>query len=97
MTLRIKILVAALALAVSLPTFAGGKTVDKDFPIITRATSSMDWNDVIAEANGQTVTFHFWGGNIKHNNFVCEYVHNRLMSKYNVGVNCVLILSLIHI
>ena len=93
MTLRIKVLIAALALAVSLPTFAGGKTVDKDFPIITRATSSMDWNDVIAEANGQTVTFHFSGGNIKHNNFVCEYVHNRLMSKYNVGVNCVLIES----
>ena len=95
MALRIKLLVAALVFAISLPTFAGGKTVDKDWPIITRATSSMDWNQVLAEASGQTVTFHFWGGNIKHNAFVCEYLHNRLMDKYNVGINCILIESVL--
>jgi putative spermidine/putrescine transport system substrate-binding protein len=93
MGLKIKLLMGVLVLAVSIPAFSGGKTVSKDFPVITRATSSMSWDDVIAESNGQTVTFHFWGGNIKHNDFVCDYVHGRLMEKYNVGVNCVLIES----
>ncbi len=60
------------------------KTVANDWP-------DMTWDEVVAEARGQTVSFHLWGGNAKHNTYVSEYIGGRLKEEYGINLNPVLI------
>ncbi len=73
-----------IAAPATAPPEPEGKSVDADWPDLT-------WDEVLAEADGQTVTFHYWGGNTKHNTYVNEYIGGRLKDEYNVTLNPVLI------
>lgn len=56
-----------------------GKTVDMDW-------GNMAWDEVLAEANGQTVNFYMWGGGASYNNFVDNILGDEV-AKYGVKIN----------
>lgn len=58
---------------------AEGKTVDKDWP-------NMTWDEVLAEAKGQTVNWYMWGGSMTINNFVDNVIQG-LVDEYGVKIN----------
>lgn len=55
------------------------KHVDTDF-------SSMTWDEVLAEANGQTVTWYLWGGSTQINDFIDNYIGAEA-EKYGITIN----------
>ncbi len=55
------------------------KTVDTDF-------ANMTWEEVLAEAEGQTVTWYLWGGSIETNDFI-DNVVGAEAEKYGVTIN----------
>ncbi len=57
------------------------KTVDTDL-------ANMTWDEVLAEANGQTVNWYAWGGSQTTNNFVQTVVAERA-AEYGVTLNWV--------
>ncbi|MGD1821646.1 MAG: ABC transporter substrate-binding protein [Pleomorphochaeta sp.] len=67
--------------------FAGGQeeekaldaTVDENWP-------DMTWEQVLAEADGQTVNFYMWGGGTSYNNFV-DNVLGEAAEEYGVTIN----------
>ncbi len=50
---------------------------------------TMDWEDIVAEADGQTLYFYMWGGNESYNRWVSSWFAGRLMEKYNVHLQMV--------
>ncbi len=55
------------------------KTVDTDF-------ANMTWDEVLAEAEGQTVTWYLWGGSTETNDFIDNVVAAEA-EKYGVSIN----------
>ncbi len=55
------------------------KTVDTDF-------ANMTWDEVLAEANGQTVNWYLWGGSTQTNDFIDNVVAKEA-EKYGVTIN----------
>lgn len=89
-----KILALVLALALVLTLFAacGGdkpaesqepgtiaKKVDTDF-------SEMSWDEICAEAKGQTINWYLWGGSTKANSFIDTTVAEKA-AEYGVTIN----------
>ena len=58
---------------------AGPKSVDTDL-------ANMSWEEVLAEADGQTVTWHHWGGSDVWNNFMDVDIAGQAMACCNVTV-----------
>ena len=58
---------------------AAGKTVDTDF-------ATMTWDEVLAEANGQTVNWYLWGGSTSTNNFIDNEIAQRA-AEYGITIN----------
>eukprot|EP01050_Picozoa_sp_SAG11_P018644 SAG11_NODE_2853_length_2904_cov_4.246971_1_plen_303_part_00 len=46
--------------------------------------SGMEWADILAEARGQTVSFHMWSGNNAINSWVDGWLADRLLKFYGV-------------
>jgi putative spermidine/putrescine transport system substrate-binding protein len=60
----------------------GPKFVEEDWP-------DMTWDEVVEEANGQSVNWYFWGGNDNINTYVAEYIGGRLQEEYGITLNSV--------
>ncbi len=58
---------------------AGNLTVDTDL-------ADMTWDDVLKEAEGQTVNFYMWGGNTQTNDYVDNIIGGEA-KKYGVTIN----------
>jgi len=56
------------------------KTVADDWP-------NMTWEEVLAEAEGQTVNWYHWGGSDDWNNFMDVVIHEQAIACCNVSVN----------
>jgi len=56
------------------------KTVANDWP-------NMTWEEVLAEADGQTVNWYHWGGSNDWNNFMDVVIHEQAMACCNVSIN----------
>ena len=56
------------------------KTVASDWP-------NMTWEEVLAEANGQTVNWFHWGGSGTWNNFMDVVIHEQALACCNVSIN----------
>ncbi len=50
---------------------------------------SMSWKKILAEAKGQTVNWHMWGGRKDINRYVSDYLGKRLETKYGIKLNIV--------
>jgi len=90
MSLKIKLMVAWMAIAVMMcagiatgPAMAQ-KSMDKDWP-------NMVWEEIVAEAKGQTVNWYMWGGSAKINSFVSGWVAAQMRERYGVTVKRVAI------
>ncbi|MEZ4707490.1 MAG: ABC transporter substrate-binding protein [Caldilineaceae bacterium] len=57
-----------------------GKHVDADWP-------NMTWDEVLAEASGQTVNWYHWGGSDQWNEFVGVTLNEQAQELYNVTIN----------
>jgi putative spermidine/putrescine transport system substrate-binding protein len=49
----------------------------------------MSWDDIVAEAEGQTLYWYMWGGSDMVNSFVMGYVADRLREEYGVTLQMV--------
>lgn len=58
------------------------KTVENDWPDVS-------WEEVLAEAEGQTVNWYYWGGSDNINRYVEEYLGGRLQDEFGITVNSV--------
>lgn len=58
---------------------SGDKKVDTDF-------ADMTWEEVLAEAEGQTVTWYLWGGSTEINNFI-DNVVAEAAAEYGITIN----------
>ncbi|HSH01828.1 MAG TPA: ABC transporter substrate-binding protein [Anaerolineae bacterium] len=47
------------------------------------------WDDILAEANGQTVNFYMWGGSDLINSWITGYVADDIKRQYGVELNMV--------
>ena len=56
------------------------KKVASDWP-------NMTWEEVLAEANGQTVNWFHWGGSGTWNNFMDVVIHEQALACCNVSIN----------
>ncbi len=72
-----------LLLLMALAACGGNETADSD------PASYDNWDDVIAEASGQTVNWYMWGGQDNINAWVTGYVADNLKEKYDITVNLV--------
>ena len=48
---------------------------------------SMTWKQIVAEAKGQTIYWHMWGGNDAANKYVTGYLAGRMKNEYGVTLN----------
>lgn len=46
--------------------------------------AKMSWDQIVAEAKGQTVYWYMWGGNDAMNKYVTGYVADRMLKEYGV-------------
>lgn len=46
-----------------------------------------NWDDVLKEAKGTTVTYYGWGGSDAHNSWIDGYVADRLKEEYDITLN----------
>ena len=58
----------------------GPKSVETDL-------ANMSWEEVLAEADGQTVNWYHWGGSDVWNNFMDNQINEQAMACCNVTVN----------
>jgi putative thiamine transport system substrate-binding protein len=72
----------ALKLLASLPAFAG---------LSTKAIAA-EWDSILAEANGQTVYWHAWGGDPKINDFI-TWIGEKAQDRYGVTLEHVKLAS----
>ena len=66
---------AILALG-SAPAYAAG--AQDEAPAFEDRFSTMAWDEIVAEAEGQSVFFYMWGGSEAINRYVTEYLGDRL-------------------
>lgn len=48
---------------------------------------TMTWDEIVAEARGQTVYWYMWGGNDAANRYVTGYLADRMRDEYGVTLN----------
>lgn len=58
----------------------GPKSVETDL-------ANMTWEEVLAEADGQTVNWYHWGGSDTWNDFMDSQIHEQAMACCNVSIN----------
>lgn len=63
---------------------AAAKSVDTDWP-------NMTWDEVVADAKGQSINWYMWGGNTSINDYVSKYLGDRLKSEYDITMNRVVV------
>lgn len=85
--LRTIYLLNLLAIASVGPIAAGG-TPEGGVPFEDRF-HEMTWDDIVAEAEGQTVYWYMWGGSDATNSFVTGYVAGRLAEEYGINLEMV--------
>jgi putative spermidine/putrescine transport system substrate-binding protein len=69
-----------LALALLLTTSAQAQTTDSALP-------SSSWNDIVAEAQGDTVNWFMWGGSDMINAYVSNHLGEILKRDYDITLN----------
>ena len=82
-----RILAAAL-----LPVWAGvvfANGVDEGSTPFEDRYMDMSWDEIVAEANGQSVFFYMWGGNELINNWVSGYFADHLRKQFNIVLEMV--------
>lgn len=62
------------------------KPVDKNVEQVSNILDS-NWDDVLKEAKGTTVTYYGWGGSDTHNSWIDGYVADRLKEEYDITLN----------
>jgi len=72
----------ALALLASLPAYAG----------LSRKALAAEWDSILAEAKGQTVYWHAWGGDPKINDFI-TWIGEKASERYGVTLDHVKLAS----
>lgn len=82
--------VAAIVLVVisGAALYAGGAGEAEQAPFEERV-ATMSWEEIVAEAQGQTVYWNMWGGSDIINRFVEEYVGGLLEERYSVELEMV--------
>ena len=79
---------SVLLLAVYVPSASAMGGSDKP-PAFEERYSSMSWEDIVAEARGQTIYFYMWGGNESYNRWVSSWFADRLMELYGIRLQMV--------
>ena len=79
-------LLGALSLALVLTASACGASGSEPNAAPSRSVDASDWGSVLAQAKGQTVSWHMYGGDDTLNTFVNGYVADRLRT-YGVELN----------
>lgn len=71
--------------------WAGGQKDEAEAPELPFEERYMDmsWDDIVAEADGQTVYFYMWGGSEVINNWVSGYYASLMKDNYNVTIEMV--------
>ena len=86
MSSKIKLLVTGLAVAflicvgVATSPVMAQDTMEKKWP-------NMSWQEILAEAKGQTVNWYMWGGSAKINSFISGWVATEAKKRYGITVN----------
>jgi putative spermidine/putrescine transport system substrate-binding protein len=70
----------SLAAALLLTTAAQAQTFDEVLP-------SMTWDEIVAEARGDTVTWFMWGGSDTINRYVSDHLGEVLLRDYDITLN----------
>jgi putative spermidine/putrescine transport system substrate-binding protein len=84
---RVMIVMLIVVFAMSSVLWAAGQQ-ESAAPFESRY-QSMSWDEIVAEASGQTVYHYMWGGSDSINNWVSGFYANRLMDKYNITLEMV--------
>ncbi len=84
---RITVLSAMLAVVLAAGAWAGAKQ-EKAAPFEQRY-QSMSWEQIVAEARGQTLYWYMWGGSDLINKYINGYVAGRLKDEYGVTLEMV--------
>lgn len=85
---RYLVLIFILILTLTaLPVWSGGQTESGN--LFENRFRDMSWEEIAAEANGQTIYFYMWGGSDVINNWVSGFFVDKLKSKYGVTVEMV--------
>ncbi|HMR65542.1 MAG TPA: ABC transporter substrate-binding protein [Anaerolineae bacterium] len=72
------------------PDQAGAAPVEETAPEGATPPPGYDsWAAIVAEARGQTVNWHMWGGQENINNWVTGYVADSLKDQYDITLNMV--------
>ena len=69
-----------IASVLLLATAAEAQTSDE-------ALKAMTWDEIVAEARGDSVTWFMWGGSDRINAYVSDHVGARLKAKYDITLN----------
>lgn len=85
-----KILLVVLSLLIcTFFVFAGGDKEGETKAPFEERFRDMSWDEIVAEAEGQSVYFYMWGGSDLINKFVTEYMGGRLKEEYNIDLKMV--------
>jgi len=89
MGLKIKALIVWLVVVAAVAGISAGpalaqKNIADNWP-------DMTWDEIKAEAKGQTVNWYMWGGSAKINSFVSGWVAKQAKKRYDITVNRVAI------
>ncbi len=68
------------------------RVVEVEAPkVVDRDLADMDWSEVLAEADGQTVNWYHWGGGDRWNNLMDNLIAEQALACCNVTINPVLL------
>lgn len=81
------VFLALLSLLPAAPVEAAGGT-EGGAPFEERI-ATMSWEDIVAEAHGQSLFFYMWGGSEAINRYVSQYLGRRLREEYGVTLEVV--------
>lgn len=84
---RLLLFTAAILLSASLPGYSAG--AGEESPAFEDRLSTMSWDEIVAEAEGQSVFFYMWGGSEAINRYVAEYLGDRLQEEYGVTLEMI--------
>ena len=84
---KVMIVMLIVVLAMGSMLWAAGRQ-ESAAPFETRY-QNMSWNEIVAEASGQTVYHYMWGGSDTINNWISGFYANRLRDKYNIRLEMV--------
>lgn len=82
-------LVLFLVIVVFTINAGGSSEAEGDEPPFEERYRSMSWEEIVAEAEGQTLYWHMWGGSDVINRFVEEYIAGLLQERYSIDLEMV--------